>query len=94
MSMRSVSHRAPCLLQHGTSNRNRIIVRETAHRRGRRIAERRKPTGQGAARRILNVIDQADEHQVEQLDMILTEAARPIEEKCGHALERFGLPLA
>jgi hypothetical protein len=69
-------------------------VRETAHRRGRRIAERRKPTGQGAARRILDVLDQAGEHYVEQLDMILIEAARPIEEKCSHALKRRGLPLA
>src|SRR5215831_19061396 len=81
------------VFEYGSCDRNRIVPRETAHRFDRRIAERRKPRRQLGTRLPLHVVDQAGEHEIEQLEMILIEAARPVEKKCCRALEGLGLSL-
>src|SRR5262249_62424339 len=81
------------VFEYGSCDRNRIVPRETAHRFDRRIAERRKPRRQLGTRLPLHVVDQAGEHEIEQLERILIEAARPVEKKCCHTLERLSLSL-
>src|SRR5262249_15736840 len=81
------------VLEYGSCDRDRVVPRETAYRFDRRIAERRKSRRQLGTRLPLHAVDQAGEHEIEQLDMILIEAARPVEKKRCHALEGLGLPL-
>ena len=78
-----------CPLEHGTSDRDIVVLREAAHRFDRRVAKGREPPRQFGTRLRLDLADQSAEHQVEQPDVVVVETARPVEKKGGHALERL-----
>ena len=77
-------------LEQGARDRDIVVVREASHRFDRRLANGREPAREFGACRGLDLADQSAEHQIEQPDVIVVEAARPIEKKGGHPFEGRG----
>ena len=68
--------KTPGLREHRPRDGDIIVLGEMPHRFDRRVAQRRKPMGHLGARLRPRFGDQSGEHQIEQPDMIVVEAAR------------------
>ena len=78
------------LLQHRAGHRDIVVLGEAAHQPQRRVADRRQPVGQFRPRLGLDLVDQAAEDVVEQVDVIFIELAGAVQEQVGDLLQRLG----
>ena len=69
------------LLQHRARHRDVVVLGEPPHRLDRRVADRRQAMGQFGPRLGLDLLDQAREDAVEQLDMLVVEVIGAVEKQ-------------
>ena len=81
------------LREHRTGHHDVLVFGQASHHRKRGIGDRRELAGQFGARLALDLVDQHDEHIVEQTNVIVGEPVRSVQEQRRDPPQRFRAPL-